>query len=288
VGEPSCSPDEHYSLDSVFNTETLAMDSARVSHPRWALLRSRSIQEKYYEPFSSPAAFHLMTWFHNGSTSKSLSDLDDLIEHVILAPNFKKDDLVNFRASCEVECLDKLESYGMQSRFSTEDGWVETSVEIALPAEGVTNFSEDLAPKFQVPGLFYRPLLNVTKAALQETMAENFHLFPYREFWQPSPGSAPQHLYSELYTSDIFLAEHVKIQSQYQGIASDSQIENVILALNLWSDSTHLARFGNTSLWPIYLFIGNLSKYTRGKPTSLAAHHLAYIPKVRCPYFVQS
>jgi len=29
----------------------------------------------------------------------------------------------------------------------------------------------------------------------------------------------------------------------------------------LWSDSTHLASFGNASLWPIYLYIGNLSKY---------------------------
>jgi hypothetical protein len=194
VGEPSYSPDEHYSLDSVFNTETLATDSARVSHPQWALLHSRSIQEKYYKLFLSPAAFHLMTWFHNGSISKSLSYLDDLIKNVILVPNFKKEDLVDFHASHEVERLDKFKSYGMQSRFSTEDGWVKMSVEIALPAEGVTNFSEDLAPKFQVPGLFYRRLLNVTKATLQETMAENFHLFPYHEFWQPSPGSSPQHL----------------------------------------------------------------------------------------------
>jgi len=48
----------------------------------------------------------------------------------------------------------------------------------------------------------------------------------------------------------------------------------------LWSDSTHLTSFGNTSLWPIYLYLGSLSKYTRAKPTSFAAHHLAYIPKV--------
>ena len=140
----------------------------------------------------------------------------------------------------------------------------------------------------KVPGLFYHPLLNVLKAALQETMAENFHLFPYREFWQPSPGSAPQHLYSELYTSDVFLAKHIKIQSQYQGMASDCQIENVIVAINLWSDLTHLTRFGNTSLWPIYLFIGNLSKYTQGMPSLFAAHHLAYIPKVCFLFSVQS
>ena len=54
----------------------------------------------------------------------------------------------------------------------------------------------------------------------------------------------------------------------------------VILALMIWSDSTHLASFGTASLWPIYLYFGNLSKYTRAKPSSFAAHHLAYIPKV--------
>ncbi|KAG2739586.1 hypothetical protein P692DRAFT_20755993, partial [Suillus brevipes Sb2] len=36
----------------------------------------------------------------------------------------------------------------------------------------------------------------------------------------------------------------------------------------------------NASLWPIYLFFGNQSKYTRGKPTACACHHLAYIPNV--------
>ncbi len=73
-------------------------------------------------PFLSPAAFCLMTWFHNGSTSKSLLDLDNLVENVILALNFEKEDLVNFRASCKVKCLDKLASYGIQSWFSVEDG----------------------------------------------------------------------------------------------------------------------------------------------------------------------
>src|SRR5216683_5915443 len=91
VGKPSYSSNEHYSLDSVYNSVNLAMDSMGISHPWWASLRSsESIQEKYYMPFSSLATFHLMTLFHNGSTLKSLLDLDNLIDNVILAPDFEK------------------------------------------------------------------------------------------------------------------------------------------------------------------------------------------------------
>jgi Plavaka transposase len=48
----------------------------------------------------------------------------------------------------------------------------------------------------------------------------------------------------------------------------------------LWSDSTHLASFGNASLWPVYLYLGNLLKYWCAKPSSFATHHLAYLPSV--------
>ncbi|KAG2336125.1 hypothetical protein BDR05DRAFT_978853 [Suillus weaverae] len=73
------------------------------------------------------------------------------------------------------------------------------------------------------------------------------------------------------------LQEQEKLDSQPH--EPDCNLETVIAAIMLWSDSTHLASFGNASLWPIYLFIGNQSKYICGKPTSFAAHHLAYIPK---------
>jgi len=42
----------------------------------------------------------------------------------------------------------------------------------------------------------------------------------------------------------------------------------------------HLTSFGNTALWLIYKWFGNQSKYPQGKPTSFAAQHVAYIPKV--------
>lgn len=54
----------------------------------------------------------------------------------------------------------------------------------------------------------------------------------------------------------------------------------MVASLMLWSDATQLANFGDASLWPIYLFFGNQSKYTCSKPTAAACHHVAYIPTV--------
>ena len=44
-----------------------------------------------------------MQWFYSGSTSKSLSALDDLVQDVLLATDFKREDLVGFRAAREAE-----------------------------------------------------------------------------------------------------------------------------------------------------------------------------------------
>jgi hypothetical protein len=57
-------------------------------------------------------------------------------------------------------------------------------------------------------------------------------------------------------------------------------LETIIAAYMFWSDSTHLANFGTASLWPLYTFFGNLSKYTRAKPTSNSGYHQAYFPSV--------
>ena len=41
------------------------------------------------------------------------------------------------------------------------------------------------------------------------------------------------------------------------------------------------SNFGTASLWPVYLFFGNMSKYDSSKPSEFPACHLAYLPSVR-------
>ncbi|KAG6839533.1 hypothetical protein C0991_001814 [Blastosporella zonata] len=44
------------------------------------------------------------------------------------------------------------------------------------------------------------------------------------------------------------------------------------------SDATHLTNFGTAKAWPIYLMLGNLSKYFCALPNLGTMYHLAYIP----------
>ncbi|KAF9555015.1 hypothetical protein CPC08DRAFT_643499, partial [Agrocybe pediades] len=86
----------------------------------------------------------------------------------------------------------------------------------------------------------------------------------------------PERVISELYNSEAFIEEHEKIQKKPP--EPGPSYETAVAAIMLWSDSTHLANFGTTSLWPIYMFFGNESKYSRAKPSKFSAHHIAYLP----------
>ncbi|KAG1811133.1 uncharacterized protein BJ212DRAFT_1579186 [Suillus subaureus] len=81
-----------------------------------------------------------------------------------------------------------------------------------------------------------------------------------------------------MYSSQAMLEAHEAIKLHPPD--PSCKLETVIAAVMLWSDSTHLTSFGSASLWLIYLFLRNQSKYIHGKPSSFAAHHLAYIPKL--------
>ena len=129
-------------------------------------------------------------------------------------------------------------------------------------------------------GLWRRPLVSIIKLVFSEdSAAGRFHFEPFCHVWK-TPGSnvTAMRVYDELYTSDLFLAEHDKLQNSRS--VPGCKLPKVITALMLWSDSTHLAQFGMAQLWPVYLFFGNQSKLERCKPSAEACHHVVYMPKV--------
>jgi hypothetical protein len=205
-----------------------------------------------------------------------MADVDCLVHEVILAEDFNLEDLRNFSIAQEMARLD---THGTtDSPFSVRDGWKEGSVKIRVPNSKSRYASESAAPEFQVSGIYYRPFLEVIKAAFHRPDVQGYHWVPFK--WHHQSPEGEERVYSDIYNSDAMLEEDAKIQALPRNPEDGPDTEVVMGAILLWSDSTHLTSFGSASLWPIYLFFGNVSKYTRGKPSALAAHHLAYVPSV--------
>ncbi|KAI9461999.1 hypothetical protein BJY52DRAFT_1116707, partial [Lactarius psammicola] len=281
-GAPSYTPDDDFNLENIVDNPNFM---CKPSSPRTApppvpfninpthMSINSSVNSIYFQRFENPSIFRLMLWYHNGSLTKSLNDLNVLVQNVICAPDFEVQHFDNFDATKAVE---KLFEQGDTSEMPLNDGWYETSVPIILACDRVAHRSEGNAPTLNVAGLYYQKPLEVIKAALQELNAQQFHIAPFKEYWVPRPNGPSERIYSELYNSDAYIQEHDIIRTQ----SHNDPLEAVIVSMMLWSDSTHLTSFGNASLWPIYIFFGNQSKYDRAKPTTFSAHHLAYIPKV--------
>ena len=215
----------------------------------------------------------LVQWFYSGSSTKSLADVQCLIDEVILHDDFEAKDLQGVNFAREVKKLDSFES-SLEGK-----GWGESSVRIKVPCPGYKEDEAD-AEEFEVPGVLHRDLVDIIKLACQDPDTLNsFHTTPFAEMWRPSEDAEPIRLYGEAYTSD----EMINAYEEVQNIPPDPNnpdIENVVVEILVYSDATRLAQFGTASAHPIYFFFGNLSKYIRCQPGSHAAHHGAYFPEV--------
>ncbi|KAI0071488.1 hypothetical protein K474DRAFT_1606873 [Panus rudis PR-1116 ss-1] len=233
--------------------------------------------------FTNRSSQLLLEWRWSGSNQKSLEELNALVHNVLHHPEFCLDELKEFNARTETSKLDAQLS-------AQDDAWKESGVEIQVP-DGQPHPGGNGVPTFTVPGLIHRSLTAIIKSVWSSSSSIDFHYSPFRLFYQrPTPtvtdglsgdseAIPPQRVYDELYSSEAFNIAHEELQKSVP--EPDCTLERVICAMMFWSDSTHLVNFGDASLWPLYMFFGNQSKYTRSKPSSGACHHVAYIPKVR-------
>ena len=97
-------------------------------------------------------------------------------------------------------------------------------------------------------------------------------------FWQPNEHIEPVRVHGELYTSEAFLETHRQLQESPGEPGCD--LQRVVVGLMFASDGTHLTAFSDNKLWPVYLAIGNESKYRRSKPSCEAFEHIAYFETV--------
>jgi hypothetical protein len=280
---PSTNPDGFRDLEHRCDAPGLATASETREKRWWTgfgclqpdLLLNKD-QAKFFAPFLNATVFRLMNWFYSSSSKKSVAELQSLVDDVLLAPDFKVSDLSGFNARRELRRLDE-EAKPADGMSAPQNGWRQSTVKIVLPAEKVCQM-EDNAHILEIPGVCHRSLVEVISTAVQDNNANTFHYTPFRLYWQPTPESTPERLYSEIYNSDAFIEEHARIIQLTP--EPEAQYEPAIAAMMISSDSTNLGQFGCAALWPIYAFFGNQSKYDRAKPSQFAAHHVAYVPSV--------
>lgn len=181
--------------------------------------------------------------------------------------------------------LRRLDSFKVPSHvnsaptFHNHAGWKEATVNVPMLFSGKPKRK---SATFPVTGLYRRSIVDIIKAEMPTATSRNdFHLTPYKLIWNVEdhqPQLPHERVVTEIYNSDAMINEHIKVSRQQAAVGDE--YETVIAGLMFWSDSTHLADFGNASLWPGYMAFGNQSKYTRSDPGTHSLHHLAYIPEV--------
>ena len=220
---------------------------------------------------SSYSARLLMEW-HWSSQTKSFEDTNRLVHEVIRDAHMHPDDLIDFDARTETKRLDL-------AIARLKDGWHESSIDIQVPDGQCHRSTNDPpVPTFTVSGLLHRSITEVIRSVWSDPETNNFQYVPFREYWTQG-ANEDERVLGELYTSEVFIEAHEELQKQPPEAGCD--LERIICGLMLYSDSTHLASFGDASLWPLYMYFGNQSKYVRARPTSGSCHHIAYIPKVK-------
>jgi len=255
--------------------------SVRVSATTNEDLSQPSTQTSPPHPFRNDSTFEMVKAFCVGPSSNTTTGMDHLVS-LFTSGRVTHEELAGFRAVTELRHLD---------RFAEESPigggpWHTGSVKVKMPCMRANepSFSREKdAPEFEISGIRYRSLVDIITARIQDTTTSGpFVQTPFTEWWYPSGTTHPIRIYGEAYSSDIAiqLAEEIK---RIPPPADHPDIESVVVMLMLGSDATHLANFGTASLWPIYVFFGNMSKYDSSRPSEFPASHLAYLPKVGYP-----
>ncbi|KAI0309441.1 hypothetical protein OF83DRAFT_65518 [Amylostereum chailletii] len=274
---PTVTPNE--TLAQACDAETLRMDGP--PPPSAPLLQDLASGDEppFFAPFSSATAAVLMVCSGTESQVQSAAQTQRLAR--MLGPS--EDDpadlarnLDKFTYASESARMDHhLEA--VDTPLHERDGWKRSSVTISLPCDGVKQPEADV-PKLLINNVYHRDIIDVLVTTFESDTAQTFHMTPFEHFWQPEPDSPAQRVYSEVYTADAMLEAYTEVQALPREPGDD--LEHVVAGMLAASDSTHLANFGSASLWPIYKWWGNQSKYPRCKPSSHACNNMAHIPSL--------
>ena len=114
------------------------------------------------------STYLLMEWMITGNNQKSGGEVDHLVNDVLLADEFRAEELVGFNACRANKELNDSKKIGAGKPYMG-DGWHKVDVNIVIPLGAKSTMG--LGQSFSVPGLHYRSLISVMKSALTDVTA---------------------------------------------------------------------------------------------------------------------
>jgi hypothetical protein len=241
--------------------------------------------DRPFYPYPNQSSFELGDWYWNGGAQKSHKSFNELID-IVGRPDFDPNDVrstsldkINMRLGGSIN------DDGGDEWEDEDAGWRKTQVTIEVPFSRTT--AQPDARPYVAADLYHRPLVSVIREKLSNPQDDEFfHYEPYQLRWSAPHLQREVNIQGELYTSPAFMDAHRDLQASPG--EPGCNLPRSIVALMFWSDATHLTSFGNTKLWPVYMYFGNESKYRRCKPSCHLGNHVAYFQKVRSKLIILS
>jgi Plavaka transposase len=231
-----------------------------------------NLSQESYHPYPNYNSFRLGDWYWNHGTQKSQANFRELID-IVGDTSFQSSDVRHTRWD---SINNELASDNPDVWEWLDEGacWTQTSVEISVPFHRKTKCPG--LQTYTISDFYHRNIVSVIRERLTNNF--HFHFDPYELYWQVGESHPPIRVHGEIYTSASFVEAHQELQDSPGEPGCD--LPRVVIALMFSSDSTHLTSFGDVKLWPLYLFMGNESKYRRCKPSRNLCSHIAYFRKV--------
>jgi hypothetical protein len=273
---PEHDPDENLTSDILMNGSSANTSS--------------NLPVDTYYPYPNQSSFLLGEWYWNDGAKKSQSGFKNLLK-IIGHPDFQPQDVARVKwqridAQLGGDLLGDV-SDGEESENGWEDerpetDWVETPIKIKVPFHSRTRHPGQ--EEFEAGKLRHRKLIPVIREKISRSSSfAHFHLEPYELHWQPN-GADSVRVHGEFYSSEAFIDAHHSLQDSPG--EPGCELQRVVVGLMFASDGTELTAFSDAHLWPVYLAVGNESKYRRSKPSCKAWEHIAYFERVSTAFWL--
>ena len=233
--------------------------------------------ENPFHPYPNENLWCLGDWYWNQGMQKSGKSFTNLL-NIIGSTDFQPEDMLCTNWAAIDHELDSQKAPEQQDLGEwMDDGWECRNIIISVP---FSHRCENPGPKdYTILGFYWCSLISIIQEQLINPIrCSRFRFEPYSLRWQPPHRTCSIKVHGELFTSQVFIETHLKLQDSPP--EADCSLPQRIVTLMFWSDMTQLTLFGEAKLWPLYMYFGNKSKYDCAQPISHLCAHVAYFQMV--------